>query len=101
MISSSEFKKRTYSWFLLQIPLFNLMNDCPLNFDELPWQHNQQFYTDLEVNCLNVVNLYLNLSLIKTVITDSKVIPEVIIQVDNILNKNINDTYIPSPRFFK
>lgn len=30
------------------------MNDCPLNFDELPWQHNQQFYTDLEVNFLNV-----------------------------------------------
>ena len=41
------------------------MNDCPLNFDELPWQYNQQFYTDLEVNCLNVVNLYLNLSVIK------------------------------------
>ena len=65
MISSSEFKKQTYLWFLLQIPLFNLMNDCSLNFDELPWQHNQQFYTDLEVNFLNVV----------TVITDSKVIP--------------------------
>lgn len=65
MISSSEFRKQTYSWFLLQIPLFDLINDCPLNFDELPWQHNQQFYTDLEVNFLNVVNLYLNLSVIK------------------------------------
>ena len=65
MISSREFKKQTYSWFLLQIPLVNLMKDCLLNFDELPWQHNQQFFTDLEVNCLNVVKLYLNLSVIK------------------------------------